>query len=58
MLSLNSDRERNETVFSKMNSHINHLQTKAAENPLSESEKVLEMEDVIDVCKQQIHNFD
>ncbi len=52
MLSLNSDRERNETVFSKMNTHINQLQTKAAENPLSESEKVLEMEDVIDVCKQ------
>lgn len=52
-----SDMNRTKTVFNKMHSQINLLKGKV-EHPFSESEKVVEMEAVIDVCKQQIHNFD
>jgi hypothetical protein len=57
MLTLNSDMQRTKTVFNKMHSQINLLQTKVT-HPNSETQKILEMEDVIEVCKQQIHNFD
>jgi hypothetical protein len=45
-----TDMNRTKTVFNKMHSQINLLKGKV-EHPFTESEKVLEMEAVIEVCK-------